>query len=159
MSTLKKRMMIATGVCAASALSLLLTQGATRAQEKAPAITVGTFEPGLVAQQTGLQQKVIGQMGGLQERMQQAQQTGNQEEMQKIQGEAQAIQKKAVEEFEAAIDKALPEVAKAAGVQIIVVEVAYMAEGIETKDLTAEVVTQLGGEAPQAEISLPPAQQ
>ena len=158
MSNLKKRIMILTGVCAASALGLLLTQDATRAEEKA-AITVGTFEPGLVAQQTGLQQKVMEQMGVLQERMQAAQQSGNQEEMKKIQGEAQTIQQNAVAEFEAAIDKALPEVAKAAGVQLIAIDIAFMAEGIETKDLTAEVVAKLGGEAPQPEISFPPAQQ
>lgn len=155
----KKRIAIVAGVCAASAFGLLLTQDSTRAQEETSGIAVGTYEPGQVAQQTGLQQKMTEQMSGLQQRMQQAQQDGDQEAMQAIQGEAQQIQQKAVEDFESSIDEAMPKIAESAGVQIIAVEVSYAADGIETKDVTAAIIEELGGAAPQPQISLPPTQQ
>lgn len=144
----KKRVWVLAGVFVAAIATVLVTQNATQAEEEAGAMIVGTFEPGTVAQQTGLQEKMREQMAGLQQRMQAAQQEGDQAAMQKIQGEAQQIQKTAVESFQSSIDEALPTVAKAAGVQIIAVEVSYMAPGVESKDLTNAVIAEMGGEAP-----------
>ncbi|MBX3176946.1 MAG: OmpH family outer membrane protein [Candidatus Hydrogenedentes bacterium] len=152
----KRRIWILTGVCGAALAALLGSQGTTRAAE---GFAIGTFEPGRIAEATGLQQRLSEQIGGLQQRMQQAQQEGDQEQMQQIQSEAQAMQQKAVAEFEASIDKALPAVAEEAGLKLIAVEVSYMAPDITSKDVTDEVIEEMGGAVAAApELSLPPLQ-
>jgi cell fate (sporulation/competence/biofilm development) regulator YlbF (YheA/YmcA/DUF963 family) len=83
------------------------------------------------------------QMEGLQQRMQAAQQAGNQEEIQRIQAAAQQIQENVVAEFENNVNAALPAVAQEAGAQVIAIEVSYAAPGIETRDLTTDIATHL----------------
>ena len=39
--------------------------------------------------------------------------------------------------------------------QVIAIEVTYTAPGIETKDLTKEIASAMGLEAPQPEINIP----
>ncbi|MBX3176945.1 MAG: hypothetical protein KF886_06285 [Candidatus Hydrogenedentes bacterium] len=156
-----KKIWIVTGVCAAAIVALFGQHGTLRAQEAAPAITVGTFQPGRVAEATGVQQRLMEQVNGLQQRMMQAQQSGDQAAMQQIQTEAQDMQRKAIEDFEASIEQAMPAVAEKTGVQIIALEVSYMAPGITSKDVTAEVIAELGGteeEAPAEEGAEPQAQ-
>lgn len=156
-----KRVWVLAGIAGAALAATLVTQDTTRAQEEAPAIAVGTFNPGQVAQESGLQAKMQasmqGKMEGLRERAQAAQQSGDQAAMQQIQTEAQQIQNDAVAEFQSTLDGTLPEVAKAAGVEIIAVEFAYTAPGIESKDLTAQIVAALGGGTPPVEIKVPDA--
>lgn len=157
----KRKLWIVIGVCAAAIVALFGQQETLRAQEAPSTTTIGTFEPGRVAEATGVQQRLMEQVNGLQQRMMQAQQSGDQAAMQQIQSEAQEMQRKAIADFEASIEKAMPVVAEKTGVQIIVVEVYYQAEGIASKDVTADVITELGGtveEAPAEEASEPQAQ-
>jgi len=160
---LKKHMWVLAGVTGAAVATIVLSQNTTRAQEAAPAMVLGTFEPAQVAQESGMQAKMQAmmqeKMGGLRERAQAAQQSGDQAAMQQIQAEAQQIQMDAVKEFQDALDATLPKVAEEAGVQIIAVEYAFTAPGIETKDLTAEIVAALGGGTPPVEIVVPDAPQ
>lgn len=142
-------------VAIAALLGGLLTQNAIQAQEEEESgVVVGTYEPQQVADQSGLNEKLMQDMSGLQERMLTAQQEGNQQEMQQVQAEAQQIQQAAVADFEAQVEAALPKVAEDTGSDIIAVQVAYVAEGIETKDVTNEIIAEInGGVAPTQQLA------
>lgn len=136
----------------------LFTPHASKANEDTPTMKVGTFQPSQVAAELGLREKIQQEMAGLQQRMQTAQQSGDQQAMQAIQGEAQKIQQDMVQTFQETIDNALPGVAQDAGVELIALEVAYAADGVETVDVTESLVSALGVEgSPEASESVPPA--
>jgi Skp family chaperone for outer membrane proteins len=120
------------------------------AQEDASEIIVGTYDPQKVAEAVGYQQRVMQRMEGLQERMQQAQQAGDQQAMQEIQTEAQQIQQDTAMELVGEIEATMPQVAAATGATIIATDVAYTAPGVATEDVTAAVIAAMGGEAPAA---------
>lgn len=119
-------------------------------------IVVGTYDPQAVAQAVGLQQQMMQDMQGLQQRMQQAQQEGDQQAMQEIQAEAQQIQQDAADQFLADVEGVMEEVAQQAGAVIIATDVTYTAEGVSTEDVTQDVIAALGGEAPAAPELEPP---
>ena len=143
------------GVAIAAMLGVLSVQPMVKAQDDGSAtITAGTYSPQAVAEQIGLQQKLMAEMGQFQGRMQAAQQEGDQQAMQQIQMEAQQIQETIIGEFETDLEAAMPGVAEEAGVQMIAMEISWTAPGIETKDVTGELVEALGG---AAEPAAPPA--
>lgn len=150
------RVYVLGGIAIAALAAVIAAQGNLYAQEEDAGIVVGTYEPQQIAQQTGLQQKIQGEMQGLQQRMQSAQQQGDRQAMQQIQQEAQQIQQRMITEFEDDMDAAMPDVAKETGADIIAAQVSYTADGIETKDVTNEIVAKMGGSAEsQGNLVLP----
>lgn len=148
-------------IAVAALAGALLAQDNIQAQEEETAaqaqeqtdIVVGTYEPQQVAERYGINQKLMEGLTGLQERMQTAQQQGDQQAMQEIQAEAQQVQEDVVSEFEKEVEDAMAAVAEETGADIIAVQVAYLAEGIETKDVTNELIEEMDLEpAPGAEI-------
>lgn len=96
------------------------------------------------------------QMQGLQQRMAQAQQTGDQQAMQQIQAEAQQIQQDLQGQFVSAIEDTMATVAEETGVQVIAVQVDYTAPGVTTQDVTQSIIDHMdiegapaAGEAPE----------
>lgn len=151
-----RHVLVLSVIAIAAVIGATVPWSTLRAQEDTGAhIVVGTYQPQQVAQDLGLQQMMMQKLQGLQQRMQTAQQQGNREEMQRIQSEAQQIQQEAVNDFQTKMDDAMPAVAKAAGVDIIAVGVAYTAPGIETKDVTGEVVAQVKSSMEQPEATVP----
>lgn len=146
-------------VAIAVAIALAVGTPGTSAQEEAEAggIVIGTYDPQQVAQQTGLQQKMMQQMQGLQQRAMDAQQSQDQQAMQQIQQEAQQIQQDVMNQFLQDVKDVMPQVAEETGVQIVAVDVAYMAEGMSEKDVTEEVIAQMGGGA-AVQLQVPPQQ-
>lgn len=141
------RILTLCGIAIVAVAAVFAAQGTLQAQEsEASGIVVGTYTPRDVAQQVGLEEKMRGEMEGLQQRMQAAQQQGNQQEMQSIQAEAQQVQQRIIGDFESNMDAAMAEVAEQTGVDVIAIEVSYTAPGIETKDVTSEIVAQLQGD-------------
>lgn len=143
---------------AAGAVVLFLAAGAFVAgsdllaqSEPSAEIVVGTYQPEQVAQAVGLQQKMMQDMQGLQARMQQAQQAGDQAAMQQIQAEAQQIQQNAADEFLADVEGVMAQVAEETGATIIATDVTYTAAGVATKDVTEDVIAALGVEAPSTD--------
>lgn len=136
-------------IAVAAVLTAFMAQNTTQAQEQTSGIIVGTYEPQRVAEQYGINEKLMEGMAGLQQRMQAAQQQGDQQEMQQIQAEAQQVQNDVIGEFENEVEAVLPSVAEETGADIIAVQVAYVAEGIETKDVTNEVIAEMNGGAAQ----------
>lgn len=136
----------------ALALATLLLAPALRAQEEGDIqIAVGVYQPQQIAQATGLQQQMMQQMQGLQQRAQVAQQEGDQAAMQQIQMEAQQIQEAATSDFIERLQAVLPGVAEAAGVQIIASDIGYAAPGVVTRDVTQAVIDAMSAVAGAAE--------
>jgi len=151
MSTpMTKRPLILFGLALVAACSLLYSVSAPTAKAETGSITVGTYSPDQVAQQVGLEARMMQEFQGLEQRAAEAQQNGDQAAMQQIQADAQQIQERVVNEFQTALDAAMPTVAEATGVQIIAMEVGYTADGINTRDITAEMVEGMDFEAPAA---------
>jgi len=157
--TISTRAMVLGGVAIAAMLGVLAAQPMVKAQDDgAASIVAGSYNPQSIAQQIGLEQQLMAEMGGLQQRMMEAQQNGDQDAMQQIQIEAQQIQEDIVGKFETDMEAAMPEVAAEAGVQMIAIEISWTAPGVETKDITQDIVDALGGPAaPQAppEFTIP----
>lgn len=150
MSVRSMKPVLATGaVVLALAAGAFLTGSDLLAQgDEGVEIVVGTYDPQQVAQAVGLQQQMMQDMQGLQSRMQQAQQEGDQTAMQQIQAEAQQIQQDAADRFLADVEAVMADVAQGAGATVIATEVSYTAPGVATQDVTQEVIEALGAEAP-----------
>lgn len=118
------------------------------AQGESAELVVGTYDPQAVAQAAGLQQQMMQDMQGLQQRMQQAQQEGDQQAMQEIQAEAQQIQQDAADQFLADVEGVMSQVAEETGAVVIATDVTYTADGVSTQDVTQDVIAALGVEPP-----------
>lgn len=140
--------MVLGGVAIAALLGVLATQSRVTAQDEgSAAMVVGSYNPQQIAQQVGLQQQLMAEMSTLEERMMNAQQEGDQQAMQQIQMEAEQIQGNIISKFEEDLDAAMAGIADDAGVQMIAIEIAWTAPGVETKDLTQDFVEAMGGAA------------
>lgn len=152
MSVLSSRRLTAlTAAVLTLALGIFALQPGVQAQEAGDGLVVGTYQPNEIAQAVGFQQKMMQKMEGLQARMQQAQQEGDQEAMQQIQTEAQQAQQEATDELLADIEAVMPRVAEQTGVRIVAVDVAYTAEDVTTKDITQDIVNAMSGAATEGE--------
>jgi len=140
---------------AAIALGAVVTLSpAARAQDDAQAsaaksMTVGTYKPRQVFQAYPGRGESMKKMRDLRSQAQQAQQQGDQKKMQELSRQMQQAQQSAVQKFRDEVDEVLPKVAKSENVDVVAVQVAYSAEGVQTKDLTKQIVEELGGEMPQ----------
>lgn len=149
-------------VLATGAAVLLLAAGAFLAgpdlhaqDDEGAGVVVGTYNPQEVAQAVGLQQQMMQEMQALQQRAQEAQQSGDQQAIQEIQAEAQQIQQETADQFMADLEGVMAQVAEENGTAIIATDVTYTAPGVTTKDLTQEVIAALGGSAPTPESAEP----
>lgn len=150
----------AIALATAALLAVFVSHGVIQAQqEAAPAegMAVGTYQPQQIAEQIGLQDEMQRTIQGLQERLNAAQQQGDQAAMQQIQVEAQQVQQDIVSKFERDLNAAMPAVAEETGVQIIAVDVAYTAPDIRTQDVTGPLVEKLRPDnASEPGLLLPP---
>lgn len=125
---------------------LSLTAADLHAQDAESAeVVVGTYQVQQVAQAVGLQQKMMQQMQGLQQRMETAQQAGDQAAMQQIQTEAQQIQQDVAAEFQTDVEAVMPQIAEETGATIIATDVTYTAPGVSTEDVTQAVIAAING--------------
>lgn len=126
----------------AAALAVLVLVPGLSAQEEAEdaQIVVGVYQPQQVAEATGLQQRMMEQMQGLQQRAQQAQQEGDQAAMQQIQMEAQQMQEDASNEFVERLGGVMQQVAESIGADLITTDVSWSAPGVTTQDVTQAVI-------------------
>ena len=83
------------------------------------------------------------QMEQLQEEFMAAQQSGDQEKMLQLQGQAQQMQQDLQANFQKDMSDAAEPVAKANNIKIVVSDVIYQAEGVEEVDLTQDLVKEM----------------
>lgn len=147
MSRKLNKPLLAVGVVLLAVVAVFLSFGLDAQEDAVAEVLVGTYEPQQVAQAAGLQEQVMQQMSGLQQRAQEAQQAGDEAAMQQIQAEAQQIQQEAADRFIADLEAVMPQVAAATGATIIATDVTYAAPGVVTEDVTQAVVEAMQGTA------------
>lgn len=139
---------------AVALIAATLFTGQLRAQDQIPygqtfsekdsqtekAITVGTYNPQAAFEQHPLQEKLMEKYMTLQPAIQKAQQENDQQKAIQLQQEFEQERMQIIEQFQKDVDKALPEVAEAAGVKVIALEIAYIADDVKTQDVTAHLV-------------------
>lgn len=109
-------------------------------------LVVGTYEPQQVFQQSEGQQELMEAFQEAQGSMQAAQEEGDQQKMQKLQSDMREKQEEIIGKFQDELEKVLPEVADATGVDIIAQGVEYTADDIDEKDVTDDVIKAMGGD-------------
>ncbi|MDT8322850.1 MAG: hypothetical protein RRA94_01975 [Bacteroidota bacterium] len=106
-------------------------------------VQVGTYDVEAVFQQHPANEELNKASQSAQAQMQAAQQEGNQQKMQQLQQEFEQSRGKVVESFYQDVNAAMPVAAKAADVKLVVAEVSYAADGVETKDITSQLIAAL----------------
>lgn len=120
--------------------------------ESDAAIVVGTYTPRLAFQEHPAQEDLQKAAEAAQRQMQQAQQDGgDQQKMQQIQQQYEHKRTQAVEQYQRDVDKVIPDVAEAANVKVVTLEVVYMADDVETKDITPDVIDAFSEEEDEEE--------
>lgn len=109
-------------------------------------LVVGTYKPQQVFQQSEGQQELMEAFQEAQGSMQAAQEEGDQQKMQKLQSDMREKQEEIIGKFQDELEKVLPEVADATGVDIIAQGVEYTADDIDEKDVTDDVIKAMGGD-------------
>lgn len=133
------------------ALAVASSQGWAQAGAGEAEIKVGTYNPEQVFNAYPERERMMQQMQELQGQMQQAQQEQDQQRMMELQQQAQQQQTQAIEQFQADVEAALPNVADEAELDLVAVEVTWVRDGVESQDITTEVIEELGGEAEAAQ--------
>jgi hypothetical protein len=121
----------------------------------------GTYEPQVAFQSYYKFPEFNNRLQELQGQLQSAYEAGDQQRAFMLQQQVQAVQHEAVTAFIEDVDRAMPKIAAEADVQLIVLEVVYVAEGIgQPKNLTQAVIAELNKNAepkdrPQGEQRIP----
>lgn len=143
-SILTRKPALTVAALALALAAVLLAPAADVSAQDDGGIVVGTYQAQQVAQAVGFQQQIMQQMQGLQQRAQEAQQSGDQQAMQQIQMEAQQIQQDATAELLADIEAVLPQVAEETGATIIATDVTWSADSVTTEDVTQAIIDAMG---------------
>lgn len=118
-------------------------------QETEADLQVGTYDPQSVLEQHPAHEELWQAAQSTQSEMQKAQEQDDYEQVQQLQKQYQEKRNQILDDFEADIDEAIPEVAEDAGVQVVALEVVYTDDNIQTKDITSELVDELNDDQDQ----------
>lgn len=112
-------------------------------------LQVGTYDPQSVLEQHPAHEELWQAAQSTQSEMQKAQEQDDYEQVQQLQKQYQEKRNQILDDFEADIDNAIPEVAEDMGVQVVALEVVYTDDNIQTKDITSELVDELNDDQDQ----------
>jgi hypothetical protein len=130
------------------------------AQDSSEQVVVGTFDQqeaikpyrdALRAAQQKIRQNMQQQMQGGGQGNQGNRRQAMQQAQQKMQQESQRIR----ERYQGDLEEVMPKVADAAGVDVIVPQVSYKRDSVQTKDITEQVIAQLEEVAPKTQPQQP----
>lgn len=119
------------------------------AGEPAGALRVGTFDTRAVALAYGRSEGFLASVRELHREAEEAERKGQQKRLEKLEAKGQALQEQLhrqvfgdapIDDILAELEDELPEVARAAGVDVIVTGLLYAAPGAETTDVTLQMV-------------------
>ncbi len=125
--------------------------GAQQAEGEA-AVRVGTYDPEAVFQQYPGYAELMEAVQTAQQELEGADQQAIMQAQQRI----QELQAEVIRDFQADVDRALPDVARNAELQLVAIEVAYATDGIETVDITAQLAEAVSDAEAPAEEPAPP---
>ncbi len=109
-------------------------------EEAEVSVQIGTFNSERTLQTHPVQAELQKALSKAQNQMQEAQQEGDQQKMQQIQQQYEQTHDKLIEKFEQDVGEAMPAAAEEADVKVVALEVLYKAAGVQTKDITFEVI-------------------
>jgi len=104
------------------------------------AMAVGVYQPQAVFNEHPVREEMIGELERVQLQMQQAQQAGDTQRIMELQSQMEQKQQEVVERFQQDLNRVMPRVAEEAGVKVVAVQVAYVADDVQTKDVTQQVI-------------------
>jgi len=107
---------------------------------------VGTYDMQMAFQQYPGREELMKTYQSVRSEMSKAQKEGDQKKAKEIQQKLQKKQQEIIEKFRSDVEKAVPKVAKSTGVKVVAMQVVYTAEGINTKDITPQIVEKIGGD-------------
>jgi len=137
---------VLTTAVVASILLLSVQSDAQGQNAAANAMQVGTYDQQALFQEYPGSDELTEFYRDLQQRMQQAQQEGNQQKLQELQQEAEAKRQQVLQGFQNAVKTAIPQVAEEADVQVVALQVVYAADDVEQADLTRPLAQAIAAE-------------
>ncbi len=105
--------------------------------ERASAVKVGTYNPEKVFEAHPAQAELMDALRTAQNQMQQGERG---EEAQQAQAQYEQARQQAIQRFQEDVSKAIPQIAEAAGVKVVAVQVVYKAADVKTVDITPHLV-------------------
>ncbi len=114
-------------------------------------MAVGVYQPQAVFNEHPVREEMIGELERVQLQMQQAQQAGDTQRIMELQSEMEQKQQRVIERFQQDMDQVMPRVAEQAGVKVVAVQIAYVADDVQTKDVTRQVIASVREQAGKAE--------
>lgn len=139
---------------AALTLSMISAQGWAQggADEGADTrIRVGTYDPQQVFNAYPGREQMMNQISEIQAQMQQAQQQQDEQRMIELQQRMQQQRNEAIQRFQSDVEQTLPVVAEDTDIDLVAVEVVFTRPGVETRDITSQVIEALGGDPEPAQ--------
>ncbi len=119
-----------------------------QAQQQAAkgAMQVGVYDQQALFQEYPGSQELMQFYQGIQDQMQQAQQDGDQQKLRELQQVTEEKRQEVIQNFEKAVDNALPTVADEAGIKVVALQVVYTADDVKTTNLTRPLAAAIGAE-------------
>jgi len=139
---------VLTGALALTVVVLVGPQTDARAQQQDTdsAVTVGVYDQQALFDQYPGSDELIQYYQDVQQQMQAAQQSGDQQKLQQLQQSIQQKRQEILTNFQQAVDEAVPEVARSVGVKVVAMEVIYTAEDVQTTNLTRSLADAIAEE-------------
>ncbi|MFO8006725.1 MAG: hypothetical protein R6V05_03225 [Candidatus Brocadiia bacterium] len=116
---------------------------------------VGTYDPQKAFEQSPAQEELMEAYEASLPALREAEQKGDQQKAQQLQQKLVQKREQLIGEFQNDVRAALPDVAKAAGVQVVALDIVYTEESVNTKDITPQIVEAIA-DGPPGEEALPP---
>lgn len=124
--------------------------------EPEPVVQAGTYDPEQAFAQYPGREKLMETYQSALPALQKAQQEGDEKKALQLQQELSQKRDQIVKKFQNDVQQALPDIAKATGVQLVALQVVYTGEGVKTKDITPQVVEAIGGDPDEQTLPVPP---
>ena len=138
---------IAVVALAVTSFARLQAQDKSGSDGKAAEVAqVGTYDMQMAFQQYPGREELMKIYQSVKSEMSKAQKEGDQEKAREIQQKLQKKQQEIIEKFRSDVEKAVPKVANSTGVKVVAVQVVYTADGVNTRDITPQIVEEIGGD-------------
>ena len=154
-TSMKSRVLGGSALAATLAVALGVNQAPAPDDETAATEqeqVIGIYNPEAAFQQYHGIQELIALSQRVQQEAQQAQAEGDQQRLMQLQQQMQQERMRVINQFQEDVRRVAPDVAQEQGLQLVAVEVAYVAEEFgEPKDITQEMVDKINEDAPEQE--------
>ncbi len=119
-------------------------------------LMIGVYNPQAVLEEHPLHDDLWEAASAIQVDMQEAQEEGDYERIQELQRDFEQERNTILDEFEADVDDAIAEIVDDTDIQVVALEVVYAAEGIDTTDITQDIIELVNDvEEDEEEFQLP----